>query len=78
LPFMIEEAGRTGRALRSGEWKYIAGAHQDGAKEQGRQAELYNLKSDPGERHNIIAQHPEKAESMAKQLTELMNAKGVR
>jgi arylsulfatase A-like enzyme len=77
LPFMIEEAGRTGRALRSGEWKYIAGG-RGSAKKQGRQAELYNLKSDPGERHNIIAQHPEKAESMAKQLTEFMNGKGVR
>ncbi len=75
LPFMIEEAGKRGRALRVGDWKYIG---EGPAKNKGKGAELYNLADDPSEQNNIIAKHPEKAAAMAKQLTELMEADGVR
>lgn len=75
LPFMIEEAGRHGRALRVGEWKYIG---EGAAKNKGKSAELYNLAEDPSEQNNIISKHPEKAEAMANQLEELMAAPGVR
>lgn len=40
-------------ALRKGNWKYIPAYGQSGA-------ELYNLKKDPSEKNNIIADHPEK------------------
>ena len=75
LPFMIEEAGKKGRALRVGDWKYLA---EGPAKNKPKGAELYNLKTDPSEAENIIARHPEKAESMNNQLQSLMAADGVR
>ncbi len=78
LPFMIEEAGRYGRALRRGDWKYIAPGKSRNKKKPGSKAELYNLKNDPSEQNNIIADHPEKAESMADQLKALMDAGRVR
>ena len=78
LPFMIEEAGRA-RALRRGDWKYIAGtaANKKRKKPQGK-AQLYNLETDIGEQNNVIEQNPEIAESMGKQLKALMAARGIR
>jgi len=72
LPFMLEEANRQ-RALRRGEWKYIAGGKRKTAK-----GELYNLKTDPSEKNNVIADHPEIAESMKSELEKWIAAKGVR
>jgi len=34
--------------------------------------ELYNLQSDPAEKDNVIAQHPEIAESLTKQITQIV------
>jgi arylsulfatase A len=77
LAFMIEEAGRNGRALRLGQWKYIAPQlSRKGGK--GAPAELYDLASDPGESKNIIAAHPEKADAMHLQLMGLIEAGRVR
>lgn len=73
LPFMIEEAGRVSRALRRGVWKYVALG-----KRKKANAELYNLKEDPGETMDVLADHPEKAESMARELQELIDGNGVR
>ncbi|MCF7863385.1 MAG: arylsulfatase [Kiritimatiellales bacterium] len=70
--FMIEEAREL--ALRRGEWKYI----QSGKKKKAAPAQLYNLKQDVGEQHNIIADHPEIAESMEHQLNQLVEAGRVR
>ena len=41
------------RALRTDEWKYIRYPHGDGSPDK-HMAELYNLKSDPGETRNLI------------------------
>ena len=76
LEFMLEEA-RAVRALRRGEWKYIAAA-KGGKKRKGSSSELYNLANDPGEANNVIDQHPEIAESMAQKLNELIDAGRVR
>lgn len=48
------------RALRQGDWKVV----QRSKDHQGREIgflpiELYNLKNDPGENHDLAAQHPE-------------------
>lgn len=83
LPFMIEEAGGR-RALRSGEWKFIAPVKMKKGQEwkfkhkAGPEAALYNLDRDPSERKNVIGEYPEKAESMAAQLKALMAAEGVK
>ena len=42
------------RALRTDEWKYIRYPHGDGSPDK-HLAELYNLKNDPQERRNLIA-----------------------
>lgn len=41
------------RGVRTAEWKYSHCPHGDGQPDRHK-AELYNLKSDPGERHNLI------------------------
>ena len=75
LPFMIEEAGKRGRALRVGDWKYTG---EGPAKNKRKGAELYNLEKDPSESKNIIKAHPEKAKAMEQQLETLMAAEGIR
>ncbi|MDG2399598.1 MAG: sulfatase-like hydrolase/transferase, partial [Akkermansiaceae bacterium] len=42
------------RALRTNEWKYIRYPHGDGSADK-HMAELYHLRSDPGETTNLIA-----------------------
>jgi len=68
LAFMIEEAGRQRRALRSGNWKYIAGPEEA----------LYDLGKDPGEATNIAAKFPEKTKELRVLLETLMNNSGIR
>jgi N-acetylglucosamine-6-sulfatase len=48
------------RALRTNEWKYIRYPHGDGSADK-HMAELYHLKSDPGETTNLIADEKHKA-----------------
>ncbi|MBL9208564.1 MAG: sulfatase-like hydrolase/transferase, partial [Opitutaceae bacterium] len=70
-------------SIRVGDWKYVpattgaanAGAGRgavttDGRFDESRIAEpaLYNLRTDPGEQHNLIARHPEKAEELRQRL----------
>lgn len=76
LDFMIEEAGI--KALRRGDWKYIAEKKSNRKGKGAKKPELYNLKDDPGESKNIIADHPEKSESMKLQLQGLVDAGRVR
>ena len=64
--YMVEEA-RRGLALRQNEWKFVRDKQ-----------ELYNLKQDPSEKKNIIADHPERAEAMAKKLQSLVDAGRIR
>ncbi|MBW2173924.1 MAG: sulfatase-like hydrolase/transferase, partial [Deltaproteobacteria bacterium] len=46
------------RAARMGDWKVVHPGGENGA------LELYNLKSDVGEKHNLAGQHPEIIEEM--------------
>lgn len=57
------------RALRTDEWKYIRYPHGDGSPDK-HMAELYHLKSDPGETTNLIAD-PNHEELVAKLRAEL-------
>lgn len=57
------------RAIRTDEWKYIRYPHGDGSPDR-HMAELYNLKADPEERHNLIAD-PHYAELVKQLRTDL-------
>jgi len=46
------------RAIRSGDWKYIAAP----------QAELYDLKNDPGETRNLVDDQPARAAELAREI----------
>ncbi len=73
LDFMIEEA--TGLALRHGEWKYVRLAQPKWPKGQpAEERALYNLKADPGELKNLVAEHPEMAARLEKQLQAMVDA----
>ena len=76
---MIEEAFTM--SLRMGDYKYIAPqtkptpgwlANKDVASGLQQTPQLYNLKADPKEEHNLAAQQPDKTEELANQLTKLM------
>jgi arylsulfatase A len=73
LEYMIEESGV--QALRKGDWKYIPASK---GKRDKQTAQLYNLKADPGESHNVVTDHPEVAESMEKLLAQLVEGGRVR
>ena len=57
------------RGVRTDEWKYIHYPHGDD-KPDRHMAELYNIKSDPEERHNLIA-NPEHAGKLRELQAEL-------
>ncbi len=57
------------RGVRTDDWKYIHYPHGDG-KPDRHMAELYDLKHDPEERHNLIAR-PEHAARLKEMQTEL-------
>ncbi len=83
LPFTIEESGGT-LALRQGPWKYIRGGGK--GKKKGRRkgaagvpGQLYNIKSDIGEKNNVAADYVEIARRMNDLLQKLIDDKqGVR
>ena len=54
-------------AIRKGDWKliYFYGLHK---------TELYNLKQDIGEQHNLVTQYPDKAKALMKQLVEMLQS----
>ena len=60
LYWEFHEQGRK-QALRLGEWK---GVRVGLAKDAAAPLELYNLKADPGEQHNVAARHPEVVQQM--------------
>lgn len=71
-------AGRKGLGITNGEWKYIEPAN--GPKmnvntntELGYdpQPQLYRLTSDPGEKSNVAAQHPDLVKQLQQQLDEI-------
>jgi arylsulfatase A len=75
--FMIEES--FGLALRHNEWKYTRPVQPKWpAGRPPIERALYNLNKDPGETSNVIADYPEMAELMEKQLDQMVNSEGVR
>jgi arylsulfatase A-like enzyme len=52
------------RTMRSGDWKYIAAP----------KPELYDIKSDPGETRNVVAEQPARAAEMARQVEAIAGA----
>ena len=69
LPYMVEEARKSDRALRKGKWKLIS---KGSKKKKAANLELYDLENDPGEQKNVIKQHPEVAKDLQKQLNEIL------
>jgi len=74
--YLIEES--FGLALRHGDWKYIEANKPNWANKAGIPASLYNLKSDPSEKNNLITKHPERAAEMMQKLKEVVEGAGVR
>ena len=73
-------------ALRAGDWKYVPGSQgmrgggagsgavtTDGRFTEARIAQpaLYNLRDDPAETRNVIAEHPEKAAELKRRFEEI-------
>ncbi len=71
-PSMIVHSPNGNFAIRRGAWKYIEGKPSSTLRRVPRsdelQAQLYNLQEDPGEKNNLIDEHPE----IAKRLAELL------
>lgn len=60
-----------GAALRHRDWKLVHSYHHD-------RAELFNLATDPGERHDLAASRPDKLRELAEKLASLQLATGAR
>jgi arylsulfatase A-like enzyme/tetratricopeptide (TPR) repeat protein len=56
------------RAMRTDDWKFILAPHP----------ELYDLRQDPGELHNLIAQHPAEADQFQKLIWKVAGTQGRR
>jgi arylsulfatase A-like enzyme len=68
---LIEES--QGLALRHGNWKFIARGTPAGPKDGGAKTaeELYDLATDPGEKRNVAAEHPDIVKELAGELSGL-------
>lgn len=78
---LVEQAG--GLALREGGWKFIPGGNGPRVSAQTNtelgndpKPQLYDLATDPGETVNLAARHPERVESMRRQLEAARGAGG--
>ena len=76
---LIEHAN--GTALRVGQWKFIpagkgAKVNQNTNTETGvdTEGQLYDLATDPGEKTNLAAQHPQRIQEMALRLQQIRTA----
>lgn len=65
------------RGVRTDRWKYIHYPHGDGSPDKHK-AELYDLKTDPEERNNLIdnPEHTERVAELQKELARLLTATG--
>lgn len=74
--FLVEQNLQNNLAIMDAEWKYIPAAKGPAMNKQtntelGNQLkkdQLYNLKTDPGEKKNIVDEHPDVAKKLAKEL----------
>jgi arylsulfatase A len=77
LEFMLEES--FGLAFRRNEWKYVQPVQPRwGPGRPPVERALYNLKEDPSETKNVIADHPEIVESMEQKLDQIVKSAGTR
>lgn len=75
---IIQESGKGLRSIREGDWKLELGLGSGGFSQPikvepvpgGPEGQLYNLKSDPGERNNLWSEHPEIVERLFRKLKE--------
>jgi len=77
---IIQPNKRTHTSLRQGDWVYIPVAGGGGfiKPEKGDKArQLYNLKEDPYQENNRIADNPERADAMAKRLSKMLAERGM-
>ncbi len=67
------------RGVRTDEWKYIHYPHGDDQPDR-HMAEMYNIKSDPGERHNLIAKpdHAAKLKELQAELNRQLLEVGIK
>ena len=65
------------RGVRTDDWKYVHYPHGDGQPDRHK-AELYNLKNDPGELHNLIddPQYAKQVTKLKAELARLMKSTG--
>ncbi len=68
-PHYGDQGGRPGGAVRAGDFKLIEWF-------EGMQVELFNLKDDPSEKHDLAATLPDKAEALREQLHQWRTAVG--
>ena len=77
-PSMILHSPNGNFAIRQGDWKYIEGKASPQLKKVPQRDEvvpqLYNLRSDPGEKSNLIDKHPDVARRLAALLDSHRNA----
>ena len=68
-PFLVEHSADGVFAVRQGDWKWIEGVcakpNEPKARENEFHAQLYNLKADPTESHDVIGEHPQIAAQLA-------------
>ena len=76
LPYMLEEAVNA-VAIRKDKWKYIE-FHASKYRPNPGPAELYDLSADIAEVNNVIAEHPQVAKSLRKQLSTIQDSNGIR
>ena len=76
LPYMLEEAVNA-VAIRKDKWKYIE-FHASKYRPNPGPAELYDLSTDIAEVNNVIAEHPQVAKSLRKQLSIIQDSNGIR
>ncbi|MEM8671679.1 MAG: arylsulfatase [Planctomycetota bacterium] len=71
-PSMIVHSPNGNYAIRRGPWKYIEGKPSTKLKRVPRRdelrAQLFDLRDDPSEKHNVINEHPDVANRLAKLL----------
>ncbi|MGA0846506.1 MAG: hypothetical protein ACO3RV_08200 [Luteolibacter sp.] len=68
-PAIVGHSGWGVFSIRKGPWKWIEGKHSTKERPKGGDdqlvPQLYNLAEDPGERHNVLSQHPEIAAELS-------------
>lgn len=83
---LVMKSGRGLMTIRSGDWKLIQGLGSGGFSEPRKVkpgngeaiGQLYNLKDDPAEQHNMYASRPDVVAALTAQLDDIQKARGQR